>query len=135
LGIPGSTGQLFGVWKGMTIAAFSYFGVEIVAVTASEAKYPRTDLPGAARRVCLLTIGLYVSCVFFVSLNVPYTNEKLPSLSHQTAAENSPFVIAIRSAGIDVLPGFISGAMLFSSWSTCLTSLFVASRVPFSFPE
>jgi len=37
-------------------------------------------------------------------------------------------VIAIRNAGIDFLPGFVSAALVFANMSTANTSLFVASR-------
>ncbi|KAI5776456.1 amino acid permease-domain-containing protein [Geopyxis carbonaria] len=128
--IGGTLGQFLSVWKGMTIAAFAYIGVEIVAVTASEAKYPRDDLPRATRRIFWLTFSLYVSAVFFVSLNVPYTDAGLLNLYDQrpTTGNLSPFVIAIKNAGIDVLPGFINAALLFASWSTTNSSVFVASR-------
>lgn len=108
------------------MAIFSFIGVELVAVTASEAKYPRDDLPNATRRIFWLTFGLYLAAIFFVSLNVPYSEWQLsPSAA---PSRSSPFIIAIKEAGIKVLPGFVNGAMLFASWSTTNTQLFVASR-------
>ncbi|KAF8534540.1 amino acid permease/ SLC12A domain-containing protein [Trichophaea hybrida] len=128
--IDGTFGRFLGVWKGMTIAAFSWIGIEIVAVTANEAKYPRDDLPRATKRIFGVTFCLYVAAVFFVSLVVPYTDPNLLNLyDHRpTTGHLSPFVIAVKNAGMDFLPGFVSAAILFASWSTVNTSLFVASR-------
>jgi amino acid transporter len=61
---------------------------------------------------------------------VPYTDPDLLNLYDLRPATGhlSPFVIAIKNAGMDFLPGFVSAAILFASWSTVNTSLFVASR-------
>jgi amino acid transporter len=128
--ISGSLGQFLGVWKGMTLAAFSWVGVEIVAVTANEAKFPRDDLPRATVRIFWTSFTVYLASIFFVSLVVPFTEPGLLDLydPRPTTGHLSPFVIAIKNAGIEFLPGFISAAILFASWSTVNTSLFVASR-------
>lgn len=133
-GVPelsGSLGNFLSVWKGMTLVAFSYIGVEIVAVAASEAKYPRDDLPPASRRIFWTTFTLYAAAVFSVSLNVPHTDCFLQDIFHNTRAPTgqvSPFIIAIKNAGIDFLPGFVNAALLFATWSTTNTELYVASR-------
>ncbi|KAI5814191.1 amino acid permease/ SLC12A domain-containing protein [Pyronema omphalodes] len=128
--ISGGFGQLLGVWKGMTLAAFSWVGVEIVAVTANEAKFPRDDLPRATVRIFGTSFAVYLSSIFFVSLVVPFTDPGLLDLydPRQTTSDFSPFIIAIRNAGIEFLPGFISATIFFATWSTINTSLFVASR-------
>lgn len=128
--LDGDLGRFLSVWKGMTLAAFSFIGMEIVAVTASEAKYPRDDLPRATKRIFWLTFSLYLAAIFFVSLVVPYTDRGLSNLfdPRSETGELSPFVIAIRNAGIDFLPGFVSAALVFANMSTANTSLFVASR-------
>lgn len=77
-----------------------------------------------------LTFCLYIAAVFSVSLVIPYTDPNLLNLYDPRPATGhlSPFVIAIRNSGIQVLPGFVSAALLFASWSTTNTTLFVASR-------
>ena len=73
---------------------------------------------------------MYLSAVFSISLVLPYTDPALPNLydPRPTTGNLSPFVIAIKAAGFDVLPGIVSVAILFASWSTTNTTLFVASR-------
>jgi amino acid transporter len=47
----GSTGRFTGLWSTLVNAAFSYGGVEMVAVAAGEAENPRKNIPKAVRRV------------------------------------------------------------------------------------
>jgi amino acid transporter len=48
---PGDTGRFTGLWATLVNAAFSYGGVEMVAVAAGEAANPRKNIPKAVRRV------------------------------------------------------------------------------------
>lgn len=111
-----------------TSAAFAYTGVEIVAMTAAEAKYPKRDFPFAAKCTWLITIGLYVSSVLFVSLCVPWTSSKLLNPKSKFTGAVSPFVIAIDEAGYAVLPGLANAGFLFAAWTAANTQLYVASR-------
>jgi amino acid transporter len=47
----GNTGRFTGLWSTLVNAAFSYGGVEMVAVAAGEAANPRKNIPKAVRRV------------------------------------------------------------------------------------
>lgn len=47
----GNTGRFTGLWSTLVNAAFSYGGVEMVAVAAGEAENPRKNIPKAIRRV------------------------------------------------------------------------------------
>lgn len=47
----GNTGRFTGLWSTLVNAAFSYGGVESVAVAAGEATNPRKNIPKAVRRV------------------------------------------------------------------------------------
>ena len=115
----------------MVKAAFAYLGVEIVAVCAGEAKYPRRDIPFVAKSVFLVTIGIYVSSVIFMSLVVPWTNPSLLKIgddTHHYDGSRSPFIIAIKEAGYKVLPGLANAAFLFMAWTAANTALYAASR-------
>ncbi|KAL9606161.1 MAG: hypothetical protein Q9179_000674 [Wetmoreana sp. 5 TL-2023] len=111
-----------------TSAAFAYTGVEIVAMTAAEAKYPKRDFPFAAKCTWLITIFLYVSSVLFVSLCVPWNNQNLLKPGSKFNGSVSPFVIAMKEAGIAALPGIANAGFLFAAWTAANTQLYVASR-------
>lgn len=97
-------------------------------MTAAEAKYPKRDFPFAAKCTWLITIGLYVSSVLFVSLCVPWTNPKLLHPGSKYTGAVSPFLIAIDEAGIAVVPGLANAGFLFTAWTAANTQLYVASR-------
>lgn len=52
----GNTGRFLGLFSVLVNAAFSYAGVEIVAVASGESKNPKRNLPKAARRICTLAL-------------------------------------------------------------------------------
>ncbi|KZO96982.1 amino acid permease [Calocera viscosa TUFC12733] len=125
-GIPGPEGRFLAWWSVMTQAAFSFIGTEIVAIAAGEAKNPRKNLPKAIRRVYIRILLFYILGTFFIGLLVPYTNPDL-NLSVSNAAK-SPFVIAIKTAGIQGLPSLINACLLTSAWSAASSDLFTSSR-------
>ena len=108
-----------------TLAMFQFMGGEIALVTAGEAKYPRRDLPTAARYMYLLPVGFYMVSILLVGVNVNYLDPRIyhpyveyfseERLRGITTAERSPFVIAIENAGITGLPGFLDACFLFSA--------------------
>lgn len=130
--LGGGGGQFISVWSSMTIAVFSYVGVEIVAVTAGEARYPRRDISFAMKYVFLITIGLYVFSAIFVSLCVPWTHPDLWAIDASSGGNlghRSPFFIAIVEAGYSpALRGLVNTGFLFSAWTAANNNLYAASR-------
>ncbi|KAJ3553181.1 hypothetical protein NM688_g3751 [Phlebia brevispora] len=125
-GIEGSKGRFLGWWAVMTQAAFSFIGTEIVAIAAGEAKNPRRNLPKAIRRVYIRILLFYIGGVSIIGLLVPSDDPSLNLQSKNAAA--SPFVIAIRHAGIKSLPSVINAALLTSAWSAASSDLYTSSR-------
>ncbi|KAK0465379.1 amino acid permease [Desarmillaria tabescens] len=125
-GIGGAEGRFLGWWSVMTQAAFSFIGTEIVAIAAGEAKNPRRNLPKAIRRVYIRILLFYIGGTAVIGLLVPSTDSRL-NLSDGTAA-SSPFVIAIKNAGIGGLPSVINAALLTSAWSAASSDLYTSSR-------
>ncbi|SJL05977.1 related to general amino acid permease [Armillaria ostoyae] len=124
--IGGAKGRFLGWWSVMTQAAFSYIGTEIVAIAAGEAKNPRRNLPKAIKRVYIRILLFYIGGTAVIGLLVPSTDPRL-DLSDGTAA-SSPFVIAIKNAGIGGLPSVINAALLTSAWSAASSDLYTSSR-------
>lgn len=101
----GSTGRFLGLWSTLVNAAFSYGGVEMVAVAAGEAEDPRRNIPKAVRRVFWRILFFYVLGSLAIGVLVPSNDENLINARETGAAgaAQSPWVIAISRAGIDVL--------------------------------
>jgi len=125
-GISGAEGRFLGWWAVMSQAAFSFIGTEIVAIAAGEAKNPRRNLPKAIRRVYIRILLFYIGGVSIIGLLVPFTDPDL-SLATSNAAK-SPFVIAIKHAGIKSLPSIINACLLTSAWSAASSDLYTSSR-------
>ncbi|BGP46382.1 hypothetical protein JCM10450v2_002226 [Rhodotorula kratochvilovae] len=106
-------------------AAFSYLGTEIVALTAGEAENPRRNVPKAIRRVFFRIIFFYVIGTFVIGLIVSPTDENLTNGSGVNA---SPWVIAIKNAGISGLPSVVNAAVLLSAFSAGNSDLYASSR-------
>ncbi|KAG8799276.1 hypothetical protein FRC17_007174, partial [Serendipita sp. 399] len=125
-GIPGDLGRFLGWWSVMTQAAFSFIGTEIVAIAAGEAKNPRRNIPRAIRRVYIRILLFYILGTFVIGLIVPSNHPSLDLTDHNAAA--SPFVIAIKTAGIRGLPSLINACLLTSAWSAASSDLYTSSR-------
>ncbi|KAL1413209.1 hypothetical protein Q8F55_000961 [Vanrija albida] len=118
--------RFLGFWATLTRAAFSYIGSEIVAIAAGETQNPRKNVPRAIRNVYIRILLFYILGVFAIGITVPSDDPRL-GLNSGTALA-SPFVIAIQSAGIKVLPGVVNGALLASGLSAANSELFTSSR-------
>lgn len=124
---PGGLGRFLAVLGVLVQAAFSYQGVELVAIAASETKNPRANIKKAVGRVFYRILFFYIIGVFITGLIVPYNNDDL--LSDSGNAAESPYVIAMSTAGIKVLPHIINAGVFTSAFSAGNSFLFTASRI------
>ncbi|KAL8642693.1 MAG: hypothetical protein Q9226_008480 [Calogaya cf. arnoldii] len=67
----GSTGRFLGFFSVLVNAAFSYGGVEFLAVAAGEAKNPRHNIPKAVRRVFWRILFFYVLGLLAIGVLIP----------------------------------------------------------------
>lgn len=123
--IPGTLGRFLGFWAVLTQAAFSYIGTEIVAIAAGEAKNPRRNIPRAIKRVYIRILVFYLAGTFVIGLIVP---SDLAELRLGSGIGKSPWVLAIKRAGIPALPSLINACLLTSAWSAASSDLFTSSR-------
>jgi len=126
----GATGRFLGLWSTFVNAAFSYGGVEMVAVAAGEAEDPRRNIPKAVRRVFWRILFFYVLGTLAIGVLVPSNDPNLLSAIENGApgAAASPWVIAINRAGIKVLPSIINAVILTSASSSANAFLYTGSR-------
>jgi amino acid transporter len=93
----GNTGRFAGLFATLVNAAFSYGGVEMVAVAAGEAENPRKNIPKAVKRVFWRILFFYVLGSLAIGVIVPADDDRL--LSGGAGAASSPWVIGIVRAG------------------------------------
>jgi len=125
-----NTGRFLGLFSTLVNAAFSYGGVEMVAVAAGEAENPRKNIPKAVRRVFWRILFFYVLGSLAIGVLVPYNDPNLLSAQANGAAgaAQSPWVIAIYRAGIPALPSIINAVILTSASSSANAFLYTGSR-------
>lgn len=132
-----NTGRFLGLFSTLINAAFSYGGVEIVAVAAGEAENPRKNIPKAVRRVFWRILFFYVLGALAIGVLVPYNDRNLLSAqqSGKKDAAQSPWVIAIDRAGIKGLPSVINAVILTSASSSANSFLYVGSRYMYALAQ
>ncbi|KAB5551214.1 amino acid permease [Coniochaeta sp. 2T2.1] len=117
-----------GLCSVLVTAAFAFGGTELVGLAAAETANPRKSLPTAIKQVFWRISLFYVVALIIVGLLVPYTEPRLLGAKSVADASASPFVIAIESAGIDVLPSVMNSVILVAVISVGNSAVFGSSR-------
>lgn len=129
-GLANYTGQggfLPNGWRGVllatSLATFSYFGVEEVAVAAGEARDPTHAIPRAMRLV-FWRLGLfYVGGITVLVGLVPW---------REAGLDASPFVRAFQAVGMSAAPTLMNLVVLTAALSSANALLYLSARMAFS---
>lgn len=126
----------------LPIIAYGFLGVEIIAVTAFEARNPRA-LRFPAKWIAYVVFVLEFLLILGEVLAVGWQDPSLRPLEQRglikinkrylghTYDTIAIFMLAPLEAGVKGLPGFLSGCLIFCVLSSANTSLYVASRTLF----
>lgn len=112
-----------GVALGVTMAIFSYLGLEIVGSTAGEAANPKVAVPRALRRTLFYLVLVYLGGLGLVVGLVPW---------NQVSLNESPFVHVLQSVGIQRAADVMNFVVLTAALSSALCNLYFTSRLLFS---
>ncbi|KIW30516.1 uncharacterized protein PV07_06257 [Cladophialophora immunda] len=126
---PGAFAYGFkGVCSVFVTAAFSFGGTELVGLAAAEAENPRLALPTAIKQVFWRVVLFYIISLTFVGCLVRWDDPRL--LNSGSSANNwtSPFVLAIKNAGVGGLPSVFNAVILIAVLSVGNASVYGASR-------
>lgn len=125
----GATGRFLGFWAALGTAVFAYLGTELVGVTVAEAQNPRKTIPRAIKLTFYRILLFYCLSVFLVGMLVPYNSEELAFANKATTGANaSPFVVAVKLAGINGLDHVLNAAICIFVFSASNSDLYIASR-------
>ena len=112
-----------GVGLGITMAIFSFLGLEIVGSTAGEAANPQTAVPKALRRTLSYLVLFYVGSLALVVALVPWNTISL---------NESMFVRVFQTVGIRSAEHFMNFVVLTAALSSAMCNLYFTSRMLFS---
>ncbi|KAF7342052.1 AA-permease domain-containing protein [Mycena venus] len=131
--VPASKARFLGFWAVLTQAAFSYGGMEGLAMICLEASNPRVTMRTAVRAIFYRIVLLYVFAILLIGMCLARNDPHLLQANADdtgTAAE-SPFVIIIQTSGIKVLDHIINAVVLTSAFSSGNEFLYSSSRALF----
>jgi amino acid transporter, AAT family len=112
-----------GVALGVTMAVFSFLGLEIVGATAGEAANPQVAVPRALRRTLIFLVLFYVGGLALVAGIVPW---------NQIGLGESPFVRVFQTVGIPAAGHLMNFVVLTAALSSAMCNLYFTSRLLFS---
>jgi L-asparagine transporter-like permease len=112
-----------GVGLGVTMAIFSFLGLEIVGATAGEAANPQVAVPRALRRTLSVLVLFYLGGLAIVVGIVPW---------NQLELSESPFVRVFRSVGIPGAGHVMNFVVLTAALSSAMCNLYFTARLLFS---
>jgi amino acid transporter len=107
-------------------AAFAYTGTELTGLAAAETVNPRKEIPRASKQVVWRIAIFYIVNLFLVGLIVPENSDLYKA--EGSSSRRSPFVIAIKLAGIKVLPGIFNAVILIAVMSVANSCTFGSTR-------
>lgn len=113
--------QGFGLSFQMVV--FSFVGIEVVGMTASETADPEHVLPKAINSLPLRIILFYVGSLFVIMCIYPW---------NQVATNASPFVQVFNDLGVKAAAAIINFVVITASASACNSALFTTGRMLFS---
>jgi L-asparagine transporter-like permease len=115
-----------GVWMGVLMAIFSFYGVEIVAVTSGEAKDPSKAIPSALRSMVLRLTLFYILALGIMVTYLPWTE------AGAKVVQQSPFVRLFAHAGIAHAAALMNFVVITAALSSMNTNIYLSSRTLFS---
>jgi yeast amino acid transporter len=108
-------------------AAFAFGGTELVGLAAAEAENPRKSLPTATKQVFWRIAFFYIVSLLIVGIILPSDSPDLLGASGANT-KASPFVLAIKEAGVKGLPSVFNAVITISVISVANSCTYGSSR-------
>lgn len=109
------------------LVAFAFGGTEMVGLAAAETADPRKSVPTASKQVFWRIALFYIVNLFILGTILPSDDDRLLGASGANS-KASPFVLAIKDAGIKVLPSIFNAVITISVLSVANTCTFGSTR-------
>jgi len=110
----------------LQIAMFAYTGVELIGVTAGEARDPAVVLPRATNGIIARILIFYLGALVIILSLVPWTDLS-PTMS--------PFVFVFEKLGVHEAANLINLVLITAAASSCNSGLFSTGRMLWSLAQ
>lgn len=112
-----------GFLLGFQMVIFSFIGVELIGLTAAEAKEPKKTITRAIDQLPVRIILFYVLAILSILLAIPWT---------KVSTSSSPFVQALGATGIKNAGSIINFVVISAAISSTNSFIYSAGRLLFS---
>ena len=112
------------IWLSMAIVMFSFGGIELVSISAAEAKDPVRSIRTAAKATVYRLATFYILAIFVVIALIPASQAaESGDLSH------SPFVVVFDQVGIPAAASIINFIVLVAALSAANANVYAGTRL------
>jgi len=127
-GLPGGflPKGVSGLWLAVTFGIFSFYGIEVIAVTSGETRNPEVAIPAALRTMLLRLFLFYVLAVGVMVTIAPWTDTGAKGVAQ------SPFVTVLQHTGVRDAAGIMNFVVVSAALSSMNTDVYLCSRMLFS---
>lgn len=130
--VKGATGRFLGLWNVLIYAAFSCGGPDMLGMVAGEISQPRKSIALAAKRTYIRIYLFYIGGVFFMATICSSINPQLLAARATSGVASSPWVIGIKSLGVNGLDSVVNAVIATSAWSCGNGFVYGAARSAYS---
>ncbi|TKI57807.1 amino acid permease [Brevibacillus antibioticus] len=114
------TGGWTGFFFALSLVIGAYQGVELIGITAGEAKDPKKTLRNAIQSIIWRILIFYIGAIFVIVTVYPWD---------QLHAIGSPFVATFAKIGITAAAGIINFVVITAAMSGCNSGIYSAGRM------
>jgi AAT family amino acid transporter len=114
------TGGWSGFFFALSLVIGAYQGVELIGITAGEAKDPQKTLTKATQSIIWRILIFYIGAIFVIVTVYPW---------NQLHSIGSPFVATFAKLGVTAAAGIINFVVLTSAMSGCNSGIYSAGRM------
>ncbi|WP_375741478.1 amino acid permease [Pseudomonas boanensis] len=115
-----------GVLMSLQMVMFAYLGVEMIGLTAGEARNPHKTIPSAINSVFWRILLFYVGALFVIMSIYPWS---------EIGTQGSPFVMTFERLGIKTAAGIINFVVITAALSSCNGGIFSTGRMLYSLAQ
>lgn len=113
------------IWLALAIVMFSFGGIELISISAAEAKDPVRSVRASAKAMMWRLATFYVLALFVIVSIIPW--RRAAELTGDI--ETSPFVMVFTELGIPAIGGITNFVVLTAALSGANAALYAATRL------